>query len=88
MGHYNETWKGVGKTVREAESDAVGRFFHENGHRCNVRGTRLLSSERVPPKKWAPLPGGPKDHLHYVEDKEAPQSEWVLSCEFDIAFHC
>lgn len=85
MGHFHETYEGVGSNRMEAEQNAIAELLHELGHRHSVRG--IDSAEfvgREPPMRLLSQGG---NVFAMGPDCAAPKSEWAERWRFVIHTH-
>jgi hypothetical protein len=88
MGHFTTTVRGRGKNRSEAQSRAVDNFFHEHGHRHNLRdvtAARFLG--KVPPMGVVTRKGRDEIWDYTKPNTAAPPEEWLEEWEFDLHTH-
>jgi hypothetical protein len=84
MGHHYEVRGGIGKNQEEAKQDALASFYHENGHRCDVREVldpKLI--RRVPPSGWVTV----GNDQHWKPDPCVPIDKWLEQWSFNLHYH-
>ena len=88
MAGHSNTIRGIGKTLADAESNAIADFLHEEGHRHSVRGTEQHKMIRkVPPQKRVEERRGGTTYIKFVDDPDAPAEQWLEEWEFVLNTH-
>lgn len=88
MGHFYEDITGVGRDKHEAQRAAIDDFLWENGNRHSVREVlNPVLVKKVPPKKMVKERRYGKTFLVQIEDRTAPQSDWLEEWRFTLHTH-
>ena len=88
MGHHHHTVRGRGKDRAEAQTEALHAFFHENGHRYDLRdviSARFIA--KVPPMGVITHKGRHEHHDYTKPNTAAPAEEWLEEWEFVFHMH-
>ena len=88
MGHHRTTVRGCGKDRAEAQANAIAAFFHEHGHRHDLREIERASFvARIPPMGVVTRTGNHEAWDYTKPNTAAPPEEWLEEWEFDLHTH-
>jgi hypothetical protein len=88
MGHHHHTVRGRGADRAAAQTEALHAFFHEHGHRYDLRdvvSARLIG--KVPPMGVVTRDGRNEIHDYTQPNTAAAPDQWLEEWEFVFHMH-